>query len=140
MHRYTDLPIIKSTGLVLKYTSTRVRLDTASTDTTCYSCIRFVSMPACTQLYLGYNCIRAYPVPTYLDPRSPRHGSVTWVRNSCILINNFKINSMHVLGSLQQGARSNSIDRRLRSRYIELRYVWSPKIRHMRLRKDKCIF
>ena len=69
-----------STGLVLKYTSTRVRLDTVSTDTTCYSCIQSVSMPACTQPYLGYNCIRAYQVPTYLDPRSPRHGSITAAR------------------------------------------------------------
>ena len=74
LHRSTNHT---STGLVLKYTSTRVRLDTTSTDTTCYSCIRFVSMPACTQPYLGYNCIRAYQVPTYLDPRSPRHGSIT---------------------------------------------------------------
>ena len=66
-----------STGLVLKYTSTQVRLDTVSTDTTCYSCTQSVSMPTCTQPYLGYSCIRAYQVPTYLDPRSSRHGSIT---------------------------------------------------------------
>ena len=80
MQRHTDLPITKSTGLVLKYTSTRVRLDTASTDTTCYSCtqsatesnfakVRFECIDA--RVYTAVSRIQLHPrVPGTHIPRS----------------------------------------------------------------------